>query len=105
MKKIFIVCSCIVALVAIMAFNAMATPILGDISFTGSGTYPVSLLGEKVTLSSFSFDSPVLPIAPRWKFTTGAVTYSFDAAELTIILSRDANLISVCGIGIAYISA
>ena len=131
MKKLFTVCSCIAAFVGIMAFNAMAAPIVGDISFSGtsvaddfdlskakeftsfttatvsgagSGDYPLTLIGHAVTFSPFAFDPAALPIAPLWTLSESGVTYSFDATGLTISPGRSDVLLSMYGSGIAYIT-
>jgi len=125
------VCSFMLAFIGAMAFNAMAIPIAGDISFSGTsetdnpdlslataftkfidvtvagagaGDYPVSLIGHEVTFSPFSFAPAILPIAPLWTLTEGDITYSYDATGLTISLGRSANLLSMYGSGIAYIT-
>jgi hypothetical protein len=131
MKKILKVCSCIVAFIGIIAFNAMATPIVGDISFSGTavtdnadlmlatefvsfsdvtvsgagyGAYPVTLKGHGVTFTPFSFANPNLPISPLWTLTEGGVIYGFNATGLTISAGRSSNLLSMYGSGIAYIT-
>lgn len=131
MKKLFIVCSCIIAFVGIMAFNAMAIPIVGGISFSGTqttdnpdlsmataftsftdvtvsgvgtGSYPVALNGHDVAFTPFTFDPASLPISPLWTLTEGEATYSFDATGLTIGAGRTSNLLTLYGSGIAYIT-
>jgi len=123
-----------VAFVAIMAVNAMAIPIVGDISFSGTAVTddPSSMLtstqftefpnvtiagagegsydgitvlsGVDVTFTPFSFDPRILPIAPLWTFDFEGKTYSFEATGLTISDGRSADLISMYGSGIAYIT-
>jgi len=131
MNKLFKVCCLVTAMICIMAVYATATPIVGDISFSGtavtdnndlmlakeftsftnvtvsgagSGDYPVNLLNHAVTFTPFSFVAPILPISPLWTLTAGGVTYSFDATGLTLSAGRSSNLLSMYGSGIAYIT-
>ena len=133
MRNLFKVCILVIAFIGVTAFSAMATPIVGDISFSGtsetdsqdmllaksfisfsnvtvsgagSGDYPVSLIGHEATFTPFTFD-PMLspnPLAPPWMLTEGEIIYSFDATGLTISLGRSSNLLSMYGNGIAHIT-
>jgi hypothetical protein len=133
MKKYFLICTLVVALTGLLVFHAMATPIKGSISFSGTsvmdsgnmilakeflsfsdvvvsatggyGAYVSALAGQSVTFNPFTF-SPALdpnPHAPFWTFNIGADTYSFDAEGLTIKY-RDANTIIIAVTGTAHIT-
>lgn len=131
MKKLFLVCSLVVALISGMVFSAGATPITGAISFSGTsisdiqnltlataftgfsnvvvsttggtGDYLTVPAGTPVTFKPFTF-SPALapnPLVDLWKFTSG-VNYSFDATGVSVNGST-LNTISLEGTGIAKI--
>ncbi len=100
MKKLFILCSLVVALIGVTAFNAGAALIAGDISFSGTsntnltdltlataftsfsnvtvsttggnGSYTPDISGQSVTMTTFTL-SPSLspsPLEPLWTFTS-----------------------------------
>ena len=133
MKKLFLVCSLVAALIGGMAFSAEAIPITGAISFSGThvtdntnltvataftefsnvvvsgtggtGTYAPVSSGQVVTFTPFTF-RPSLnpsPLVSLWTFNAGNLTYSFDATGLTV-LSSSAGTISIIGPGIAHIN-
>ena len=133
MKKLFKVFSLVAVLSCVLAFNAMATPIKGAISFSGTsaqnnsdllfataftgfnnvvvsttggtGDYAAALSGQSITFNPFTF-SPSLspnPIIPLWTFVSGGKTYSFDATGLKINY-RDSNTMSLAITGIAHIT-
>jgi len=133
MRKLFIVCSLVVALIGVAALNAGATPITGNISFSGTsstdntdftlateftsfsnvivsttggnGSYTPDISGQSVTMTTFTF-SPSLspsPLVPLWQFTHGGKTYSFNATSLTIS-SSISDSITMGGTGMAYIT-
>ena len=54
MKKLFMVCSLVVALVGFMAFNAGATPIFGDISLSGNTAFDNPNLNIATMFTSFN---------------------------------------------------
>jgi len=134
MKKLFIVCSLVVALAGFMTFDAVADQITGAISFSGTslqdnpdlllatafigfsnvvvsttggtGDYASVLSGQSVTFTPFQF-SPVLspnPVSPLWKITIGDIIYSFDATGLARNPWRASHMITMWGPGIAHIS-
>jgi hypothetical protein len=131
MKKLFLVCSLLFAFIGFMSVNAMATPITGAISFSGTdttdneenltlatqflsftdvtvsgtpeGAYPVTLIGESVAFTPFTFLSSFSAVTPLWTFTAGSTTYSFDATGLTTIISAKTG-IYMYGSGTAYIT-
>jgi hypothetical protein len=133
MKKLFIVCSLAIVLIGTAAFNAMALPINGAISFSGTsvqnnadlsvataftgfsnvvvsttggtGDYAPVTSGQTVTFNPFTFRPSLAPdpLIPLWTFAVGADTYSFDATGLTIKYS-DYNSISLAFTGIAHIT-
>jgi hypothetical protein len=132
LKKFTIVCSLVVALIGVMAFNAEATPIYGAISLSGTlvnvpdlrtataftdfsnavvsstggmGDYAPVLSGQVVTFSPFTF-RPGLdpnPLVPLWTFDLAGLTYSFDATSL-VIAGSTYNTITMYGDGIAHIT-
>jgi len=133
MKKLFMVCSLVVALIGVMSLNAGADLITGAISFSGTSTlddtdytkatafatfsdvvvsgtggtgdYPVALAGKSVTFTPFTF-SPSLspaPLDPLWTIDFAGKIYSFEATGLTIN-SSIANSITLSGPGIASIT-
>jgi hypothetical protein len=131
MKNLILVCSFLFAFIGFMPFNAIAIPITGDISFSGTaisdnegslldatafsflnatvagqgtGSYDTVPAGQVVTFSPFTFSPAVLPITPLWSFDVGEADYSFNATGLTISLGRSSNLISMYGSGVAYIT-
>jgi hypothetical protein len=133
MKKLFMVCSLVVTLVVVMAFNAMATPITGAISFSGTetqnnsslslataftsftnvvvsttggnGSYLPVNLGKAVTFTPFTFWPSLspTPLVPLWTFVDGSKTYSFDATKVVVDF-RNSNALGLEGTGIAYIT-
>ena len=131
MKKLFIVLSLVVALFSVAAFNAEATLITGDISFSGTsvvnnanysiataftsfsnvvvsgtggtGSYAPALANTPVTLNTFTFRPSFVANNPLWTFLFGGKTYSFDATGATINYSN-ANSILFEGTGIAHIT-
>jgi len=135
MKKLFIYCSIVFALIGSMAFNAMATPIVGAISFSGTvvtdnpddmllakaftsftdvtvagagtGAYGSVAAGQAVTFTPFTFDPALYPnpLAPLWAFNVQEKAYSFDATGLIIEPGRSSHMISMYGSGIAHIDA
>jgi hypothetical protein len=133
MKKLFIVFSLVVALISFMSFNAVALPITGAISFSGTavqnnldlslatafteftnavvsttggtGDYALVLSGHTIAMTPFTF-RPALapnPLVPLWTFDFAGKTYSFDATGLNINYS-DYNTISMDGTGTAHIT-
>jgi hypothetical protein len=132
MKKVFLVCSLVVALTSVMAFNAGATPITGAISFSGTsisdipnltlataftgfsnvvvsttggtGDYASVASGTPVTFKPFTF-SPALapnPLVDLWKFSSGGDIYSFDATGVSVT-GKSQFTITMEGTGIAKI--
>lgn len=99
MKKLFLVCSLIVALIGVMSFSAEAIPINGAISFSGTavpddtnldnatrfisftdavvsdtggtGDYSSVLANTPVTFQPFTFRPVFNPIVPLWEFDFG----------------------------------
>ena len=133
MKKLFLVCSLVVALTSVMAFNAGATPITGAISFSGTsltdvpnltfataftgfsnvvvsttggtGDYASVASGTPVTFKPFTF-SPALapnPLVDLWTFNSGPNAYSFDATGVSVKFA-DVSTITLEGTGIAEIT-
>lgn len=132
MRKLFLVCSLVVALIGVMAFSAEAIPITGAISFSGThvtdiadltmataftnfsnvvvsgtggtGDYASVLAGKVVTFTPFTFrpSAAVTPILPLWAFEVGGLDYSFDATGLEVVSSLP-GVITIIGPGIAHI--
>jgi PEP-CTERM motif len=130
MKKLFLVCSLVVALFGVTAFNAGATLISGAISFSGTqttnvqdltlateftgftdvvvsdtggtGDYAPVLSGQSVVLNTFTF-RPFIPNNPLWTFDFAGKTYSFDAILANIAFSN-ANSLLIEGTGTAHIT-
>jgi hypothetical protein len=133
MKKLFILCGLVVALIGFTAFNAGATLITGDISLSGtsstdnanlalataftsfsnvvvsttggSGSYTPALSGQSATMTTFTF-SPSFspdPLVPLWTFTYSGSTYSFNATSL-VVSSSIPDSITMGGTGMAYIT-
>jgi hypothetical protein len=133
MKKLLSVCSLVVVLIGSMALTAMATPISGAISFSGTsinnnadlslataftgfsdvvvsgtggyGDYSPVLADQPATFTPFTF-RPALspnPLVPLWAFDFDSVTYSFDATSL-VITDSTYNTIGMHGTGIAHIT-
>jgi len=131
MKKLLIVCSLVAALSCFTAVTAVATPITGAISFSGTsvqddgnllyataftgltnvvvsatggiGDYAPALSGQSVTFKPFSFRGEFTPIIPLWTFDVAGKTYSFDATGLAII-GDSPETITMYGPGMAYIT-
>jgi len=131
MKKLLIVCSLVAALSCFMAVNAVAIPINGAISFSGTSVQDnVSLLvataftafsevvvsatggtgdyaevhaDQPVTFTPFSFKL-FSPITPLWTFGLAGKIYSFDATGLTVSPGTTQNTITMHGPGIAHIT-
>ncbi|MBN1627508.1 MAG: PEP-CTERM sorting domain-containing protein [Deltaproteobacteria bacterium] len=133
MKKLFIVCSFIVAFIGAMSFNAMAIPITGAVSFSGTavtdnmydltlatkytafndvtiagaGTGSYSgvgvLSGIDVTVTPFTFNPATVPVEDLWTFDFADKTYSFEATSLAVDM-RTTNSLSISGSGIASIT-
>jgi hypothetical protein len=131
MKKLFLVCSLVVALFSVTAFNAGATLITGALSFSGTsvvnnadyslatafssfsnvvvsgtggtGSYAPVLANQAVTLNTFTFKPSFVSNNPLWTFLFGGKTYSFDATGANISFSN-ANSILFEGTGIAHIT-
>jgi hypothetical protein len=132
MKKIVNSCLLATILICIMALSAMAAPITGAISFSGTsvadnedlslataftnfsnvvvsttgGTedYIDVMSGQAVVFSPFTF-SPMLsplPLVSLWAFTAGGINYSFDATDV-IINSSSSHTLALRGTGIARI--
>jgi hypothetical protein len=132
MKKLFTVCSLMVALLVAMAVKAEAIPIDGALSFSGTsvqdnlnlaiataftefsdvvvsatggtGDYATIPAGQSVTFSPFTF-RPALSPDPLtlWTFDFSGDTYSFDATSL-VISDSTYNTIGMHGTGIAHIT-
>lgn len=132
--KIFFNIFCLVtATICIMAVSAMAVPINGAISFSGTSTtddedlamakkftsfsnvvvsatggtedYADVLSGQVVTFSPFVF-LPALspnPVVALWAFEANGKSYSFDATGITISGQRSHTL-TMNGPGIAHIT-
>jgi len=129
-RKFFIICSLVAVLIGVMAFSAVAIPISGAISFSGTdtqsnpdlsaateftgftnvvvsstggtGSYSPVLLGQAVTFEPFTF-RPSLTPNPLWTFVSGGNTYSFDATGATVAFSNS-NTLTLEGTGIAHIT-
>jgi hypothetical protein len=131
MKKLFIVLSLVVALFSVAAFNAEATLISGDISFSGTsvvnnanysiataftsfsnvvvsgtggtGSYAPVLANTPVNLNTFTFRPSFVANNPLWTFALDGKTYSFNATGANIAFSN-ANSLLIEGTGIAKIT-
>jgi hypothetical protein len=133
MKKVSLICGLVVALIAVMAFDARAIPIHGAISFSGTsvqdnldlrlataftdfsnvvvsttggtGNYSPVLTGQVVTFEPFTFRPSLSPnpLLSMWTFDFDGKTYSFDATGLSINGSTY-NTITMQGPGIARIT-
>jgi len=133
MSKYFKICCFVTATICVMAISAMADPINGAISFSGTsvqdnqdlslataftgfsnvvvsttgGTedYAAALSGQTVTFNPFTF-LPALnpnPLAALWSFVVGGNTYSFDATGITV-KSSSSHTLALVGTGIAHIT-
>lgn len=131
MKKLFIVCSLVAALIGLMAFNAVAIPITGGLSFeggysannvdlsnataftfptdaqvkpSGAGTLSFSAItsGSTVLMPGFTF-KPFSGTPTLWDITIGSTVYEFDMTSLNI-LTQNSTTISLYGNGIAKIT-
>jgi hypothetical protein len=133
MKKLFIVCSLVVALISVMALNAEAVLISGSISYSGTsvndnldltlataftafsnvvvsstggtGDYASISSGQSVTFMPFTFRPSLFPnpLVAMWAFDFGGLSYSFEATGVTISDSTY-NTIGMHGPGIAHIT-
>jgi hypothetical protein len=128
MKKVILLCSLVLGLIGIMAFNAAAIPINGDISFAGgttldntnltlatqflsffdvkvtsvSGDY-AGLAGTAVTFTPFVFSPPAPAVTPLWTFDILTTTYSFDATSVAVQFASPTALV-VEGVGTGHIT-
>ena len=132
MKKLFMACSLIIAVIGVMA-SAVAVPIYGDISFGGITKQNKASLkeakpftkfrevvvsetgeieddawadsGQSFTFNPFKFRSSFKPnpLAPLWTFDVNGETGSFYLTDLTISKSRP-NTLSMYGTGIASVT-
>jgi hypothetical protein len=130
MKKIILACSLVLGVIGIMAFNAAAIPITGDISFAGgttldntnldlatrfltfsnvvveaaSGTYGSGAvpIGTPVTFTPFVFNPPAPGVTPLWTFGVASTTYSFDATSVILKFADSTGLV-VGGLGVGHI--
>ncbi|MFO7569424.1 MAG: PEP-CTERM sorting domain-containing protein [Smithellaceae bacterium] len=133
MKNIFRIFCLATAMICVTAVSAMAVPINGAISFSGTsvtnnedlslatefisfsnvvvsttgGTedYASVVSGQEVAFSPFVF-SPALspdPVVALWAFEFDGISYSFDATGVTIS-NRTSHTISMHGSGIAHIT-
>ena len=133
MKKLFLVCSLVVALTSVITFSAGATPITGAISFSGTsftnvpdlsiavaftgfqnvvvsatggtGDYASVASNTPVVFQPFTF-SPALapnPLVDLWTFNSGPNAYSFDATGVSVKFA-DVSTITLEGTGIAEIT-
>lgn len=133
MKKIYLVCFLAVALFGAMAADAIAVPINGAISFSGTsindnpdltlaaeftsfsdvvvsttggtGDYSSVVSGQPVKFTPFIFRPWLIPdpLMSLWTFDFTGKTYSLDATSLKINYSSY-NTISMEGTGIAQIT-
>jgi len=55
-------------------------------------------------MTDYSFNPSQNTVTPLWKFTTGGVTYSFDATTLTAIFNPTADEWDISGLGDALIT-
>jgi len=134
MKKLFVVFSMAVALIGVTAFSAVATPINGAISFSGTsvqdnvdlslvtaftgfsnvvvsstggtGDYAPVVSGQSVAFSAFTFLPSLIPnpVVALWAFIFDGKTYSFDATGLVISPGTTSHTIAMQGPGIAHIT-
>lgn len=133
MKKYFKICCLVTVTICVMAISAMADPINGAISFSGTsvqdnqdlsiataftgfsnvvvsttgGTedYAAALSGQTVTFNTFTF-LPALnpnPVVALWSFVVGGKTYSFDAMGIDV-KSSSSHTLALVGTGIAHIT-
>ena len=129
MKKLFLVCSLVVALIGFMAFNAGATSIFGAISLSGNtifdntnlnlatmftafngvtvasvdGDYSPITPGTPATFSLFTFRPPAASVIPLWTLDFDGNTYSLDATSVGIAYSDPRNIV-LEGSGVAHIT-
>jgi PEP-CTERM motif len=115
MKKLLRVCSLVVMLVGLTAFNAAALPMMnGGVSFSGdyavtggdvltanaftgfsnvvvqsgSGTWLTVPMNTTATFTPFTFNPPS-DVTPLWSFIFGGDTYSLNALSSTMTFSRE----------------
>ena len=130
MKKLFLACSLMIAVIGVMASNAVAVPIYGDISFGGITKQNQPSLkkaqrfnkfrdvvvsetgktendawadsGQSFVFNPFKFRSSFKPnpLAPLWTFDVNGETGSFYLTDLTISM-RKSKTLSMYGTGIA----
>jgi hypothetical protein len=133
MKKLFMVCSLVIAVIGVMASNAVAVPIYGDISFSGIAKQNKPSLkkatkftkfrkvvvsetgeigddawansGQSFTFNPFKFRSSFKPnpLAPLLTFDVNGETGEFYLTDLTIS-KRKSKTISMYGNGIASVT-
>jgi hypothetical protein len=128
MKKLATVCSLVVLLIGVMAFNAAAVPITGAISFEGgytvtggdlatatsfasfsgtkstgaaTGSFAPILGGTAINMAPFAFN-PLFNPTNLWNVNLGGVNYAFDMTSVTF-LAQDSLAISLRGAGLAKI--
>jgi hypothetical protein len=133
MKNLFKIFCLVTATICVTAVSAMAVPISGAISFSGTsvtnnedlslatefsafsnvvvsttgGTeaYAAVLSGQAVTFNPFVF-SPVLspnPVMALWAFESDGISYSFNATGVTIS-GQTSHTITMHGSGMAHIT-
>jgi hypothetical protein len=55
-------------------------------------------------MTDYSFDPSQNTVTPLWSFTTGGITYSFDATTLTAVFNTSADAWDISGLGDALIA-
>lgn len=68
------------------------------------GVTTLTSKGVEDVMTDYSFNPSQNTVTPLWKFTTGGITYSFDATSLTAIFNVAADAWDISGSGDAIIT-
>jgi hypothetical protein len=68
------------------------------------GLTSLSSTGVRNVMTDYSFNPSQNTVTPLWQFTTGGVTYTFDATTLTAVFNSSADAWDIGGAGVAIIT-
>jgi hypothetical protein len=68
------------------------------------GVTTLTSTGVLNVMTDYSFDPSQNTVTPLWDFTSGGITYSFDATTLTAVFNTSADAWDISGLGDAFIT-